>query len=84
MAQSTALQRINAWTLLFEPGSSLAYSNTGFGLLGRLLERKNPPQPPSPPTPHPTLPCTGLIEPCSTSKPRATLGAGCKQAPRAR
>lgn len=36
----TALERIANWTLLFEPGSNnLAYSNTGFGLLGRLLER---------------------------------------------
>jgi CubicO group peptidase (beta-lactamase class C family) len=28
------------WTLLFEPGADqLAYSNAGFGLLGRLLQR---------------------------------------------
>ena len=36
----TALARIANWTLLFEPGSdNLMYSNTGFALLGRLLER---------------------------------------------
>jgi CubicO group peptidase (beta-lactamase class C family) len=34
----TALNRMQDWTLLFEPGTDLAYSNTGFGLLGRLLE----------------------------------------------
>lgn len=42
----TALSRISEWTLLFEPGSSLAYSNTGFALLGRLLERVNTPTSP--------------------------------------
>lgn len=34
-----ALSRLNNWTLLFEPGSRLTYSNTGFGLLGNLLAR---------------------------------------------
>ena len=29
-----AIERMNNWTLLFEPGSRLAYSNTGFALLG--------------------------------------------------
>ena len=37
----TAVERISHnWTLLYEPGSRLAYSNTGFSLLGQLLARK--------------------------------------------
>jgi len=35
----TALERINEWTLLFEPGTAVMYSNTGFSVLGRLLEK---------------------------------------------
>lgn len=35
----TALRRISEWTLIFEPGARLAYSNTGFSLLGQLLAR---------------------------------------------
>ena len=46
ITSETALARISEWTLLFEPGSSLAYSNTGFGLLGRLLERVDTPTSP--------------------------------------
>ena len=30
----TALERINEWTLLFEPGTAVMYSNTGFTVLG--------------------------------------------------
>ncbi len=41
-----AIERMNNWTLLFEPGSRLAYSNTGFALLGRLLEAVDSPSSP--------------------------------------
>eukprot|EP01052_Picozoa_sp_SAG31_P038277 SAG31_NODE_5083_length_2754_cov_1.407533_1_plen_180_part_00 len=47
ISTETALARIANWTLLFEPGSDqLAYSNTGFALLGRLLERAVSPSKP--------------------------------------
>ena len=40
MSLETALHRISAnWTLLFEPGARLAYSNTGFALLGAIMAR---------------------------------------------
>lgn len=38
------MQVMNNWTLLAEPGTKLTYSNVGFALLGRLLERVDAPQ----------------------------------------